>query len=216
MTVNKASLVGSLLGIAIAMTGLPSGLGSQQNHVQPATTPAIDNDDIGGVVTSRFGPEAGVWVIAETTDFGTRFAKIAVTDERGRYVVPDWPHAHYRIWVRGYGLVDSPKVDTEPGKGLDLTAGGGPEHCRGGAVLPGGLLVFNDQDPRPQRVPRHRRQSSGIPENFKTQEQWLNFIKTNGCGNCHQMGNYATRTISEKLGKFEPSQHAWPRRSLEP
>src|SRR5262249_59557468 len=83
---------------------------------------AIDGDDIGGVVTSRVGREAGVWVIAETRDLGTRFAKSVVTDERGRYVIPDLPKAKYRLWVRGYGLVDSPKVDAEPGQHLDLTA----------------------------------------------------------------------------------------------
>src|SRR5437870_2949568 len=65
----------------------------------------VDQDDIGGVVTSAKGPEAGVWVIAVTTGLPTRFAKIVVTDERGRYVLPDLPTASYNIWVRGYGLV---------------------------------------------------------------------------------------------------------------
>jgi hypothetical protein len=116
MSVNKAFLASSLLGIAIAMTGPPDGLRAQQNQVQQATNPAIYDEDIGGVVTSKFGPEAGVWVIAETTDLGTRFAKMAVTDERGRYVVPDLPRAKYKVWVRGYDLVDSPKVATEPGR----------------------------------------------------------------------------------------------------
>ena len=74
----------------------------------------IDDKAIGGVVTSRFGPEAGVWVIAETRDLGTRFAKMVATDERGRYVIPDLPKANYRVWVRGYGLVDSEKVASEP------------------------------------------------------------------------------------------------------
>jgi hypothetical protein len=36
---------------------------------------AIDPDDIGGTVTSAKGPEAGVWVIAETTDLPTKFAR---------------------------------------------------------------------------------------------------------------------------------------------
>ena len=73
-------------------------------------TVAIDTDDIGGIVTGPSGPEAGVWVIAETTDLPTKFVRIVVTDDRGRYVLPDLPSANYSIWVRGYGLVDSPKV----------------------------------------------------------------------------------------------------------
>src|SRR5262249_5827557 len=74
---------------------------------------AIDNDDIGGVVTGPNGPEAGVWVIAETKDLPTRYAKMVVTDDQGRYVVPDLPKGKYQVWVRGYGLVDSPKVAGE-------------------------------------------------------------------------------------------------------
>src|SRR5947207_11992088 len=85
-------------------------------------TVAIDPDDIGGVVTSSKGPEAGVWVIAETTDLGTKMSRTVVTDDQGRYVIPDLPKGKYKVWVRGYGLVDSPKVDSEPGKQLNLTA----------------------------------------------------------------------------------------------
>ena len=76
---------------------------------RPATDVAIGGADLGGVVTSPNGPEAGVWVIAETTDLPTKFAKMVVTDDRGRYVIPDLPKATYNVWVRGYGLVDSPK-----------------------------------------------------------------------------------------------------------
>src|SRR5262245_65072403 len=71
---------------------------------------------LSGTVTSANGPEAGVWVIAETTGLPTRFAKIVVTDERGRYLIPDLPKATYQVWVRGYGLVDSPKVEAAPGR----------------------------------------------------------------------------------------------------
>src|SRR3990172_5756725 len=78
--------------------------------------------DLGGVVNSAKGPEAGVWVIAETNDLPTKFAKIVVTDGRGRYLMPDLPQASYNVWVRGYGLVDSPKVRTAPGKLLNLPA----------------------------------------------------------------------------------------------
>ena len=96
--------------------GVPSQPGAQTAAV------AIDNDDIGGVVTGPKGPEAGVWVIAETTDLPTKYAKIVVTDDQGRYVLPDLPKAKYKVWVRGYGLVDSAKVDAEPGRQLNLSA----------------------------------------------------------------------------------------------
>src|SRR5436190_18561718 len=87
---------------------------------QPAVR--IDADDIGGLVTGPKGPEAGVWVIAETTELPTKFNKNVVTDDRGRYLIPDLPKAHYNIWVRGYGLVDSPKVPGVPGTALNLKA----------------------------------------------------------------------------------------------
>src|SRR5258705_5290798 len=63
--------------------------------------------DIGGTVSGSKGPEAGVWVIAETTDLPTKFAKVVVTDDNGRFLIPQLPKANYQAWVRGYGLVDS-------------------------------------------------------------------------------------------------------------
>src|SRR5437868_13743307 len=89
---------------------------------QSADGISIGANDLGGVVTGPNGPEAGVWVIAETTDLPTKFAKIVVTDDQGRYVLPDLPKANYNVWVRGYGLVDSPKVASAPGKILNLAA----------------------------------------------------------------------------------------------
>src|SRR5262245_43617 len=83
---------------------------------------AVQASEIEGVVTSVKGPEAGVWVIAETTELPTKFAKIVVTDERGRYVIPELPQASYSVWVRGYGLVDSPKVKATRGQIVNLTA----------------------------------------------------------------------------------------------
>src|SRR6478735_7459553 len=99
-------------------------------------TVTIDSDDIGGVVTGPGGPEAGVWVIAETTDLGTRFAKMVVTDDQGRYVLPDLPAAKYKVWVRGYGLVDSKPVDAAPGKALNLAAVTAPSAKAAAEVYP--------------------------------------------------------------------------------
>src|SRR5277367_5955333 len=100
---------------------------SPTKAISPAAQISIGAADIGGVVASAHGPEAGVWVIAETTDLPTKFAKIVVTDDAGRYLIPDLPKANYKVWVRGYGLVDSPKVDAEPGKLLNLTAVTAPD-----------------------------------------------------------------------------------------
>src|SRR5687768_12694441 len=113
------SLAIAAIGIILLLVLSQIGLSAQQNT---NATVRIDNDDIGGVVTGANGPEAGVWVIAETTDLPTKFAKMVVTDDQGRYVLPDLPKANYTVWVRGYGLVDSAKVDAEPGRQLNLTA----------------------------------------------------------------------------------------------
>jgi hypothetical protein len=80
-------------------------LATTQANAQGAAV-IIDNDDIGGVVRGPAGPEAGVWVIAETTELPTKFAKIVVTDDQGRYVIPDLPpNVEYQVWVRGYGWI---------------------------------------------------------------------------------------------------------------
>src|SRR6202790_3999803 len=106
-----------VLGVLLAAT--LAGVRAGQLKSEPVR---IGNADLGGVVSSPNGPEAGVWVIAETTDLPTKFVKIVVTDDQGRYVLPDLPKANYSVWVRGYGLVDSPKQATAPGKILNLTA----------------------------------------------------------------------------------------------
>src|ERR1044072_8949669 len=96
----------------IALTLLLTAWPATWSYAQQGRAAAvqIDSDDVGGVVTRKNGPEAGVWAIAETRELGTRFARMVVTDDRGRYVIPDLPQATYDVWVRGYGLVDSPKV----------------------------------------------------------------------------------------------------------
>jgi hypothetical protein len=96
----------------------------------------IDADDIGGIVAGPNGPEAGVWVIAETRELPTRFARIVVTDDQGRYVVPNLPKANYDLWVRGYGLVDSPKTKAAPGKIVNLTAVAAPSRAAAAQYYP--------------------------------------------------------------------------------
>src|SRR6185503_12987637 len=102
----------AVAAVAIAFT---FGRAHAISEPQARDAVAVDADDIGGTVSGPKGPEAGVWVIAETSALPTKFARIVVTDDRGRYLIPDLPKASYRVWVRGYGLVDSPRVDGTPG-----------------------------------------------------------------------------------------------------
>ncbi len=105
---HERPAVGVLLALGAA------GLAVSAQEADPAT--------ITGVVTSGAGPEGGAWVIAETRDLPTRFRKIVVTDDEGRFLLPELPAASYSVWVRGYGLVDSPPVTAAPGRDLQLTA----------------------------------------------------------------------------------------------
>src|SRR5690349_17494977 len=107
----------------VTAIALAAGIGWAGADAQEADLAVkVGDADLGGVVTGPNGPEAGVWVIAETRDLPTQYAKIVVTDEQGRYVIPDLPKANYSVWVRGYGLVDSPKVQAAPGRRVNLTA----------------------------------------------------------------------------------------------
>src|SRR6266704_4481592 len=121
MRTKRAVCVGML---SASFAALLCAASATTATAQPAagTQVRIDADDIGGVVTGAKGPEAGVWVIAETKDLPTKYVKIVVTDDAGRYLLPDLPKGNYDIWVRGYGLVDSPKVKASPGKRLNLMA----------------------------------------------------------------------------------------------
>jgi hypothetical protein len=205
--VALSAIATAALGLWLAGTVTPAY--AQQGAGAPAgsTEVAIDADDIGGIVSGSGGPEAGVWVIAETTDLPTKFAKIVVTDDAGRYVVPDLPKAKYKVWVRGYGLVDSPKVDGEPGTHLNLTAVKAPNDTAAAQYYPAiywyAMLGIPDQSQFGGK--------SDIPEKI-TQADWLTTIKNQACIGCHQLGQLATRTVPAAFGTFKSGEDAWMRR----
>jgi hypothetical protein len=162
----------------------------------------MDDDDIAGVVTSTEGPEAGVWVIAETDELGTRFARTVVTDDQGRYLVPDLPEASYRIWVRGYGLVDSEAVPAERGQRMNLSASVAPSAEAAARVYPAAYWFSMMDLPTEEEVATL---DGGM-------EFYLTWVKNMGCVGCHQLGNEATRTFPEALAGIESSEEAWARR----
>ena len=193
------------LGIVALLLSGPSA-----QPVDPASK--IGAADLGGVVTSANGPEAGVWVIAETADLPTRLVKIVVTDERGRYVMPDLPKANYSVWVRGYGLVDSPKVSTVPGRLVNLAATVAPSAVAAAEYYPAIYWYSMLRVPDKGEFPGTGPDGNGISPALRSQTQWLDIVKTNGCYPCHQLGNKATRAIPKELGDFASSAAAWQRR----
>ncbi|MGD0909770.1 MAG: carboxypeptidase-like regulatory domain-containing protein, partial [Candidatus Acidiferrales bacterium] len=155
-------------------------------------------DYIEGVVASANGPEAGVWVIAETKDLPTKFAKVVVTDDHGRYMLPQMPDATYSVWVRGYGLVDSKHVTAKPGQKLNLTAVIAPDGKTAALVYPANYWLSL------LRVPPGKLSIDDAAGSVKE------------CLVCHQIGDVATRTLppaTMKLGNFASSLEAWDRRT---
>jgi len=187
-----------------------AGPSSQAQQRDPGAA-TIDPDDIGGVVTSSKGPEAGVWVIAEATTLPTRFRKIVVTDDRGRYVVPDLPRGTYTLWVRGYGLIDSKRVQGIPGKSLPLQAVIAPTPHAAAAIYPPNYWYSLLKVPDAREFPGTGPQGNGIAPRMRTQAHWISELK-DGCQLCHQMGSPATRQIPRSLGTFHSGVDAWERR----
>jgi hypothetical protein len=198
----KRVLYSTAAAIAVAafLAAAPARLSAQR-------AVAISSHDIGGVVTGPHGPEAGVWVIAETHDLPTRFAKIVVTDDAGRYVVPDLPNGKYQVWVRGYGLIDSAKVEAVPGKHLNLTATAAPNDAAAAQYYPAIYWFSMLKIPAADQFGG----KGEIPGKI-TQAEWLTAIKNQACVGCHQLGQLGTRTIPAQFGTFKTGEEAWARR----
>lgn len=201
--------IGIVLAVLLAAT--LAGLGAAQLKGQ---TVRIGNTDLGGVVTSSKGTEAGVWVIAETSDLPTKLVKIVVTDDQGRYLVPDLPKANYSVWVRGYGLVDSPKVKASPGQTLNLKAVVAADTKAAAEYYPALYWFSLMQVPPKSDFPGTGPSGNGIAPNIKSQGEWIrDIVNTDGCTGCHQMGDKATREIPKSIvSQTSDSKAAWDRR----
>ena len=184
------------------LLGLLCACSSDTPPESAAASIAMDADDIAGTVTSSAGPEAGVWVIAETSDLGTRFIRSVVTDDEGRYLVPDLPDADYEIWVRGYGLEDSAKQAARPGDRHDLQANVATDPAVAARVYPAAYWFAMLDLPTSEEV-------ADLPGGLN---YYLTWTKNMGCVGCHQMGNESTRTIPAALADIDDHQQAWARR----
>ncbi len=195
----RAPIVGAFLLTLLTTTS---------SLAQPVAPPATGS--IEGTVTSPSGPEAGVWVIAETTDLPTKFVKIVVTDDRGRYVIPELPSASYDVWVRGYGLVDSAKTKSTPGKTLNLTAVVAPTPQAAAHYYPAGYWYSLLRPPAAEEFPGTA--TNGISPSIKNQAQFLRIIKSGGCFSCHALGTQATRELPTLFRNVGTTEQAWERR----
>ena len=179
-----------------------------------AASVKVSSQDIGGTVKGVKGPEAGVWVIAETMDLPTKFAKVVTTDDQGRYLLPELPVANYQVWVRGYGLVDSPKVKAKPGQILDLKAVQAPSAKAAAQYYPGMYWYSMIDIPKVSEFPGTGDQGNGIPTFMKQQYYWVDTVK-NSCQSCHAFGPKGIREVPDlftKMGNGD-STLAWAYRT---
>jgi hypothetical protein len=161
----------------------------------------IDGSSIGGIVRERASGrgEAGVWVIAETSDLPSPFRRIVVTDDAGRFVVPALPEAGYQLWVRGYGVRDSSRVSVSRGSlaALVVDVADPQEAAR---IYPASYWLSLLRPPA----------AGELPADFASQTHWLTDAKL-GCIRCHQFGSPIFHSRAEPLA-WEAS---WTERPLE-
>jgi hypothetical protein len=175
-----------------------------------AERPELPEGYITGTVTSSNGPEAGVWVIAQTDELKTPYVEIVVTDDRGRFVLPELPVATYKVWVRGYGLVDSPTIEGRPGdRDVALKAVPAKTPQEAAQIYPGNYWLSLLQPPAPADFPGTGPNGNGISEQLTDQSHWIYHLKS-ACGFCHELGTKVTRTLDSVAHlSFKTPEEAW-------
>ena len=184
MRATRPLSIAAAAAAVVALMALGAALGTGQQGGPGARPTGF----IQGQVTSGDGPEAGVWVIAETTDLPTpAYRKIVVTNAQGRFVLPELPEADYQVWVRGYGLRDSAKVPASvggagPNPNIDIAAEVATTPQERAAHYPANywLSLF--------RPPANTEALPGM----RNKQAWMSDFKL-GCMLCHQMGSASAR-----------------------
>ena len=144
----------------------------------------IDKSSIGGVVVNADNqtPEVGVWVIAETKALPVPFREIVVTDDQGRFLVPDLPEGPYELWVRGYGLKDSASVKASRGEQISIQVTSAKDPQEAARIYPASYWTSLIQPPTKKAIPDH----------YSSRDEWIADWRA-GCNQCHQLGMVATR-----------------------
>ncbi len=164
--------------LAIAFTGLLVAC-SGADDVGPETASPIADFIEGRVARADGTPEAGVWVIAQTASLLTPYRKIVVTDDDGRFVIPELPDATYQVWMRGYGLADSARVNAKRGGTVELMAEPAATPQQAAASYPASYWLSLIEPPDGSSA-------------------WVSQFKL-GCQLCHQVGTVMTRNKTREL-----------------
>ena len=189
-----------LVAAAGALALMSGGAAAQEGQVLP------QEGRIAGVVVGDSGPEAGVWVIAETDDLPTKYAKIVVTDDEGRFVLPELPMVNYHVWVRGYGLRDSDKTYLRPGAhDVTLTVEAAATPAEAAKVYPADHWWALLEPPAKEEFRAAGGDGRGLGVTMESQAQWLDMLKL-GCNFCHQVGNATTRSFDHWSDEFKAQE----------
>src|SRR5438034_11461515 len=158
------------VGLAVMIAALASFPLSALQGQRSAPDAPPTNGFITGVVQGGAGPEAGVWVIAETKGLPTNFIKIVVTDDQGRFTLPDLPAANYSVWVRGYGLVDSAPIRMKPSAtAVTLKTASAKTPQEAAKVYPGNYWLSLLEPPAKTAFPGTGPQGNGLGPGMQTQ-----------------------------------------------
>src|ERR1700680_4788466 len=159
------TMLWALLVILCVMARPAAGQQSGAARGAGASGVQVDKNSVGGVVLNNDGakPEAGVWVIAETKSLPVPFRKIVVTDDQGRFLVPDLPDGAYELWVRGYGLKDSDRVSGAPGAQVKLEVANAETPQQAAKIYPASYWTSLIHPPSKEE----------LPAGYASQEQWL-------------------------------------------
>ena len=178
------------------------------NAQQKGAAAAGPQGYITGTVQSDKGPEAGVWVIAETKETSTGLIKIVVTDDRGRFMLPELPTASYKVWSRGYGILDTAPLEMKPSAtAITIKAATAKTPQEAAKVYPGNYWLSLMEPPAKSMFPGTGKDGNGVGPTMLTQDHWINTIKSN-CNFCHQLGNALTRDLDHVMKAHPESKTA--------
>lgn len=211
MKTSRSKIASLLFSAGMILAIAKFGVSPSQAQ-QKGKAAAAPQGYITGVVQGDKGPEAGVWVIAETKDLPTNFIKIVVTDDRGRFMVPDLPTANYKVWVRGYGLVDSTPIEMKPSANqITLKASTAKTPQEAAKVYPGNYWLSLLEPPAKTLFPGTGAEGNKVGTRMLTQDYWINSLKSD-CNFCHQLGNQVTRTLDhvfQAKPELKTHEDAW-------